>query len=277
MEFQEKSNLIADLGKFILENSGAYPNELFETVVSGRLTKVLRRFEACYSNWNGVLDLKNIKLNQLELAFCLDHCSNNLAQINELVLQGNQLDAVPNSVADLRDLKTLNLSNNRLKELPDLSACNALRSLDISHNEFGEIPSRVWNLANLWQLYAANNNLTELPQVCIDMINNRDRTSYINLSANNIWSLNVNSFNPVEQFHTLLLNWNPCLEALENLPLQPDPLWDKREMSERYVQRVDSRNMDLITRKKMHGQSAHKQQIRVKNTPGGSQEPFILI
>jgi Leucine-rich repeat (LRR) protein len=60
-----------------------------------------------------------------------------------LILDNNNLDELPNSIANLKNLKILSVRNNRLKELnPVLSFCGNLEQIYLSGNpQLRDIPS----------------------------------------------------------------------------------------------------------------------------------------
>ena len=67
------------------------------------------------------------------------------------------------SLVGLTALETLDLRDNELRELPDLSACPALETLDVTHNRLGTLPRSIGDLPRLRRLRASYNPLAELP------------------------------------------------------------------------------------------------------------------
>ncbi len=64
-----------------------------------------------------------------------------LKQLTTLDLSNNRLAALPESVGQLTQLQTLNLSNNQLTTLPEsLSQLTQLQSLDLSNNQLTALP-----------------------------------------------------------------------------------------------------------------------------------------
>ncbi|AFN83699.1 hypothetical protein EROM_090830 [Encephalitozoon romaleae SJ-2008] len=61
-------------------------------------------------------------------------------------------------------IKKLDLSSNKLKELPsDIGALNWLVELDLSNNEIGKIPEEMNDMKSLEVLNLSNNKLTSFP------------------------------------------------------------------------------------------------------------------
>ncbi|GLJ34404.1 hypothetical protein SUGI_0691680 [Cryptomeria japonica] len=80
-------------------------------------------------------------------------------------LDRNQLSAlIPSNVSSLVNLEELNLSNNQLKgSIPDLSALNRLRYMDLSNNSFDKsiVPDWMTSLQQLNTLVMNNCNISE--------------------------------------------------------------------------------------------------------------------
>ncbi|HEX5706065.1 MAG TPA: leucine-rich repeat protein, partial [Pyrinomonadaceae bacterium] len=76
-----------------------------------------------------------------------------------------KLDELPESLSQLTQLESLNLSDNQLTELPEsLSRLTQLKSLNLSHNRLTELPEWMGQLARLNTLKLSGNRLTELPE-----------------------------------------------------------------------------------------------------------------
>ena len=88
------------------------------------------------------------------------------AQITDLELVSMSLTYLPDDILDgFTNLKTLNVLNNQLTELPDsIGNLTNLEKLWLINNKLTELPESIVNLTNLEQLYLKNNELTELPQ-----------------------------------------------------------------------------------------------------------------
>jgi Leucine-rich repeat (LRR) protein len=80
---------------------------------------------------------------------------------NQISLKNYQLDEIPPLLLKQTHLEALNLTQNRLKDLPIVSF-NLLQLLDLSCNKLEGVPSAVFNLVNLRSLNLSSNNLTEI-------------------------------------------------------------------------------------------------------------------
>ncbi|HEV2803623.1 MAG TPA: COR domain-containing protein [Chthoniobacterales bacterium] len=88
-----------------------------------------------------------------------------LTQLQSLDLSGNKLTALPESLSQLTQLQSLNLSSNQLTALPkSLSELTQLQSLDLSRNQLTIVPKSLGELTQLQTLDLSNNQLTVLPE-----------------------------------------------------------------------------------------------------------------
>lgn len=120
----------------------------------------------------------------------------------------NQISSLPDEIAELQNLASLNLSHNSLSLLPDsLSSMDSLIELDISYNQI----SHHFELSSLEVLKAANNLLTSLP---ISPSSNCIRE--IEVSSNQIVSLGMREEDliMIASLQVVDLRNNPLLEEL---------------------------------------------------------------
>ncbi|XP_066259997.1 leucine-rich repeat-containing protein 47-like [Euwallacea similis] len=91
----------------------------------------LTSFPALLSNSKlAVLDLSHNNLTTFP-----NICSQDMTNLSELKLQGNEIDIVPSNISTLPVLKILDLNNNKLKALPgELSDCLKLKELNLKSN-----------------------------------------------------------------------------------------------------------------------------------------------
>eukprot|EP00943_MAST-04B_sp_MAST-4B-sp1_P005485 g5485.t1 len=81
-----------------------------------------------------------------------------------LMVIGNQLKSLPDSVGNLQNLMGLWVFNNQLTSLPDsLGNLQNLLHLQVFNNQLTSLPDSVENLQNLLHLWVFNNQLTSLP------------------------------------------------------------------------------------------------------------------
>ncbi|MHA1535528.1 MAG: leucine-rich repeat domain-containing protein [Promethearchaeota archaeon] len=99
---------------------------------------------------------------------------------------GKNLNYLPESIAQLKYLQTLDLRNNNLTELPEsIGNLEFLEELILHDNVLNSIPNSIGNLKNLGLLHLDNNNLKSLPETICNL-----KTWYpIGLSNNKIASL----------------------------------------------------------------------------------------
>lgn len=82
-----------------------------------------------------------------------------------LLLAGNQLSCVPDSLTELVNLQDLNLSGNQLVQLPDgIGALTALTMLSLHGNQLTVLPAHGWQqLGELKEVTLQGNCLTAVP------------------------------------------------------------------------------------------------------------------
>ena len=88
----------------------------------------------------------------------------NLTSLRTLILPGNQLVRLPESIGKLTSLEALYLMDNDLAALPSsLRRCRNLCLLYVDGNRLAAIPSSAADLPRLDRLRASNNRLRGLP------------------------------------------------------------------------------------------------------------------
>ena len=87
-----------------------------------------------------------------------------LRELKTLWMSNNQLVGLPTSVQRLTKLERLVLDGNELTELPaEISDFRELRELSVSDNQLVGLPTSIQRLTKLEELYLNGNKLTELP------------------------------------------------------------------------------------------------------------------
>ena len=84
-------------------------------------------------------------------------------KINYLNLDRNAFETLPPEIASLTGLKWLRLNENRLSELPDLSALANLRRIYLRGNRFTSVPATLQNLPALTDIELSDNPIAEIP------------------------------------------------------------------------------------------------------------------
>jgi hypothetical protein len=106
------------------------------------------------------LDLSN---NQL---FDLPQCLSRLSELRVLVAKNNQLESTsfPKTFNQLTKLEILNVSGNRLEELPHgVLELGGLKALHAGGNRLQSIPCRLGDMLSLEILYLGGNQLRDIP------------------------------------------------------------------------------------------------------------------
>ena len=86
-----------------------------------------------------------------------------LKQVQSLNLMGCGIDSLPAGIGQLTALQELYLSNNKLRQLPELGLLKALRQLDVSGNQLTTLPESMGQLTQLTALNVERNKLIQLP------------------------------------------------------------------------------------------------------------------
>ena len=95
--------------------------------------------------------------------FVLQHIS----QYTKIHLQNNKLAKLPIELFQLSLLKELNVSGNKLTELPkengeNIWNCPSLKIFDVNHNQLQELPEVLWRMPSLKYLFAHHNNIDKI-------------------------------------------------------------------------------------------------------------------
>jgi len=86
------------------------------------------------------------------------------ASVDYVNLDRNNLKTFPEELLPLVNLKWLRLNENRLSDLPDLSAMAKLRRIYLRGNEFAAVPQTLEKLPSLTDIDLSENPLTEVPE-----------------------------------------------------------------------------------------------------------------
>lgn len=85
--------------------------------------------------------------------------------LERLYLDGNRIQTMPNSIANLTELIELSISNNELTQMPDpIANIGNLEILDLSRNHFSELPAGILKMKNLRTLDLRHNEIKDLPE-----------------------------------------------------------------------------------------------------------------
>ncbi|MBE9210815.1 leucine-rich repeat domain-containing protein [Nostoc sp. LEGE 06077] len=126
------------------------------------------------------LDLSGMGLTELpeEIA--------SVTQLQTLNLSRNQLTQLPEAISSLTQLQTLNLFGNQLTQLPEaIASLTQLQTLNLFGNQLTQLPEAIANLTQLQTLDLSHNQLTELPEA----IANLTQLQTLDLSHNQLTEL----------------------------------------------------------------------------------------
>ncbi len=136
------------------------------------------------------------------------------ANAENISFANNNFRDFPVSLANLRNLKYLNLSNNRIANINFVNGFANLVYLDLSSNRIKQLPNGLSNLKKLEVLDLSNNRLRSLP---IDLVNMK-QLKVLNLMGNRI---------PFSQIKNLLQS-NPNTNILHDdyIQIEDDDEWE---------------------------------------------------
>lgn len=189
--------------------SSGIPPELFDSLLNIRtleLTKCklkslsesigkLKNLESLYLDSNSINDLP------AELRNC--------SRLKVIVLSNNQLKHIPNILADLPQLHVLCIAGMSIKDYSNLAQLRTLRTLDLSNSRLSKIPSEVFMLNDIETLDISINQMIGIPEE-ISML---EKLRSLNVSQNKIRTLH-----PETLYRLPLLDdfqfWDNPLEAI---------------------------------------------------------------
>jgi internalin A len=89
----------------------------------------------------------------------------NLGNLRKLDISGNPWGSIPDVVAQLHRLEQLTLSHTNLSEIPEsITQLVNLTHLDLSYNQLRQLPESIAQLAHLTHLDLSGNQLKQLPE-----------------------------------------------------------------------------------------------------------------
>ncbi len=95
-----------------------------------------------------------------------------IPHLEELTIDNNPVERLPDTLGSLSDLKTLYVTNGRLSGIPaSIGQLTALENLSLTGNRITKLPESIGNLTNLVALNLAYNNLDSLPESIVNLTN----------------------------------------------------------------------------------------------------------
>jgi len=182
-----------------------------------------RRIEAAKRTGATRLDLRDIGLTEVPEAIA------SLTQLQTLNLSKNQLTALPEAIASLTQLQELHLYGNQLTALPEaIASLTQLRSLHLSYNKWTAVPEAIASLTQLESIDLSGNKLTAVPEAIAALT----QLESIDLSYNKLTAV-PEAIAALTQLESLNLSGNKltavpeaiaALTQLQTLDLDNNPL-----------------------------------------------------
>lgn len=117
----------------------------------------------------GVLRCESLNLSKNQLT-ALPESFAELKQARYLIFYENKFDAIPEVLAGFKDLKHLDFYKNQISEIPDfIGDMDNLQQLFLSFNKIEEIPDTLRNLKRLKYFYIHHNELHFIPEWITEM------------------------------------------------------------------------------------------------------------
>jgi len=177
----------------------------------GQCARVVQRCGQAKEEDGGRLDLSDCQLMQVPDA--VYHLMRNVT-LSGCDLSGNVISKIPPKFAISFNLLTeLNLSNNRMSNLPDeMANCNQLESINISSNSYVSIPNVLFSIPSLAKIDARKNFIAD---VDVELVSTCSSLETLNLEENPVSS---SSYDGLSQVTSVRVHLSPrTLEEWEDL------------------------------------------------------------
>lgn len=164
---------------------------------------------------------------------------NNLTNLSTLNLAGNSISSSDFSfTGNLQQLKTLDLSNNKLTEVNNLKS-TSITNLNLSYNFISNISDNL-SLPKVTTINLRSNSLTAISEALMNKISNFSALKILDLSSNKLTGSFSGLSNPTLQ--NLSLNTNK-IESLENIKL---PKLTTLNVYENKLQNLNNVRLDAL-------------------------------
>jgi len=140
---------------------GSWTRSLLPRLISISLTRNQLRSVNGFETSCSRLETLNLSNNLIDTL--PRHFGRAMPRLTSLVLTGNGLLALPDSVGRMSQLKSLECAGNKLTKLPaSIADLRQLTVLDVSNNNVTALPDNIGQLGNLEHLRASGNKLTSV-------------------------------------------------------------------------------------------------------------------
>jgi Leucine-rich repeat (LRR) protein len=191
------------------KNLGAVPDEIWNDLEFTVLILADNALSAISSRIGELQHLRTLDLGHNQLTN-LPVELGKLTEINDfLYMHDNQLEFLPRSLERLRELKYLNISQNRFSAFPEICHISRLVELRATDNQFSDLPSSIARLSRLRELHLRNNRLRALPTAIAELSELR----LLDLRGNPIETL-PESILEMPRLEKIDLRWVNTLKAL---------------------------------------------------------------
>ena len=163
--------------------------------------------------------MKHIVIRQAGITSCADVMASHLKQIETLFVldlsslhYGSESNLNSNDFSGLSNLKILNLSNNRIRILPEgvFNTLTALVELDLSDNIISDLSEKIFSELSSLQILKLNNN--PIGNLLEEVFNSLTSLIELDLGNISISNLHLETFSSLTSLQVLRLN-NPPLQG----------------------------------------------------------------
>ncbi|XP_059472921.1 protein phosphatase PHLPP-like protein isoform X2 [Neocloeon triangulifer] len=127
-------NLSSNRLMVILDDSGGQLKSLRRMLASNN-----QLGDAALRQIARIPNLKSLHLAHNRIAQIPEICIDSWSDLHELVLSGNQLTSLPESITNLRKLQVLRVHSNQIRSCPVVNQMLSLKVLDLSHNRLEHV------------------------------------------------------------------------------------------------------------------------------------------
>jgi len=152
----------AEISSRLAANEGRLPDQLFEHAALNYLEITETSLAQVPPAIASLTNLINLALHRNRIETVAMEISR-LEKLKFVDLSYNKLSEIPASFCELPVLHTLNLGNNMLTSVPDVSKLKQLGKFFLDHNKLSTLPDGLCQLSNVSELYAQGNTISEIP------------------------------------------------------------------------------------------------------------------